>query len=80
MLEATTEEGLSEDSVTFADLFYQDSNDHVTALGPPGLHELMYEPARLETSFSVLPADYNTLIMLRGTTSQREQHSSLWVE
>ena len=69
MLEATTEEGSSEDSVTFADLFYQDSDDHATALGPPGLHESMYEPARPETSFGVLPADDNTSIMSRGTTS-----------
>ena len=27
VVEATTEEGLSEDSVTFADLFYHDSED-----------------------------------------------------
>ena len=69
VLEATTEEGSSEDSVTFADLFYQDSDDHATALGPPGLNESMYEPARPETSFGVLPADDNTSIMSRGTTS-----------
>ena len=69
VLEATTEEGSSEDSVTFADLFYQDSDDHATALGPPGLHESMYEPARPETSFGVLPADDNMSIMSRGTTS-----------
>ena len=29
----------------------------------------MYEPARPETSFGVLPADDNTSIMSRGTTS-----------
>ena len=69
MLEATTEEGSSEDSVTFADLFYQDSDDHATALGPPGLHESMYEPARPETSFGVLPADKTMSITLQGTTS-----------
>ena len=63
VLEATTEEGSSEDSVTFADLFYQDSDDHATALGPPGLHESMYEPARPETSFGVLPADDNMSIV-----------------
>ena len=69
VVEATTEEGTSEDSVTFADLFYQDSDDHFTTLWPPGLHESMYGPARPETSFGVLPADDNTSIMSRGTTS-----------
>ena len=69
MVEATTKEGLSEDTVTFTDLFYQDSDDHFTTIGPPGLHKSMYEPARPETSFGVLPADENMLIMLQGTTS-----------
>ena len=75
MLEATTEQGLSKDSVTFADLFYQDSDDHITALGPPSLHESMYEPARPETSFGVLPADDNMSIVKtdrRGIGRNRE--------
>ena len=49
VVEATTEEGLSEDSVTFADLFYHDSDDHFTALGPPGLSESMHKPAHAES-------------------------------
>ena len=69
MVEATTEEGLSEDSVTFADLFYHDSDDHFTALGPPGLSESMHKPAHPETSFGVLPADKTMSITLQGTTS-----------
>ena len=69
VVEATTKEGSSEDSVTFANLFYQGSDDHFATLRPPGLHKLMYEPVRPGTSFGVLPADDNMLIMSRGTTS-----------
>ena len=69
MVEATTEEGLSEDSVTFANLFYQDSDDHFAALRPPGLSELMHKSAHPETSFSVLPADKTMSIMSQSTTS-----------
>ena len=69
VVEATTEEGLSEDSVTFADLFYHGSDDHFTALGPPGLSGSMHKPAHPETSFGVLPADKTMLITLQGMTS-----------
>ena len=66
VVEAATEEGLSEDSTTFADLSYQDFNNHFAALRPPGLND---EPAHPDTSSGVPPADEPMSIMLQGTTS-----------